>query len=587
MPVFLNGIAVQFFRGIGGETQYIYPFSQMNFFIGANNAGKSVVLDVIHRRLPSMSWFTIHNQNQARINVNALNQTDSDTAEDFRGQKSGPISVQVAVPFPELEIQTDHSRLELINQLKDNLGYNGFIWLGVKLAANTLEWHNERELKSQSWFDYKEWFDLWQAVTGNESTRTPGGLNVTWPPEVIKIITGEKTPELRASMLVPAKRQIGPKDEAFDDLTGKGLVDHLTELQNPDHTERERKKTFDKINDFVRVVTGKPDARLEIPSSRQHILVHIDNKILPLSSLGTGIHEIILIAAFCTIHQNVIMCLEEPEIHLHPILQRQLIRYLQENTENQYFIATHSAAFIDMPGSSVFHVTNDGDQTRVHPVIIKEDKRELCRDLGYRPSDIVQSNAVVWVEGPSDRIYLEHWISAVAPDLIEGTHYTILFYGGALVSHLSVDDEATTNFIHLRDLNGNMAIVLDSDRASPRGKLKPAVARIRDEMERGSGIVWITKGREIENYVQPDMLHRALKEMHPKIYGRPLYTGPYDNSFHFVKSSCSGKGDPYTGADKVGVAKLVCQHEPDFTVLDLEVRVSEIVEMIRKANKPN
>jgi GTP-binding protein EngB required for normal cell division len=47
MTVFLEGAAAQFYREIGAETQYIAPFGTMNFFIGANNAGKSIVLNLI------------------------------------------------------------------------------------------------------------------------------------------------------------------------------------------------------------------------------------------------------------------------------------------------------------------------------------------------------------------------------------------------------------------------------------------------------------------------------------------------------------------------------------------------------------
>ena len=47
---------------------------------------------------------------------------------------------------------------------------------------------------------------------------------------------------------------------------------------------------------------------------------------------------------------------------------------------------------------------------------------------------ILQANCVVWVEGPSDRIYLKHWIEAVTSELIEGLHYSIMFYGGRLLS---------------------------------------------------------------------------------------------------------------------------------------------------------
>ena len=51
----LDGIVVRFFRAIGPKTQFIAPFTRMNFFIGANNAGKSVVLNVIDQHLASLA----------------------------------------------------------------------------------------------------------------------------------------------------------------------------------------------------------------------------------------------------------------------------------------------------------------------------------------------------------------------------------------------------------------------------------------------------------------------------------------------------------------------------------------------------
>lgn len=51
MPVFLHGLSLRNFRGIGPETQDLGPFRQFNFFIGANNAGKSTVLDFFARFL--------------------------------------------------------------------------------------------------------------------------------------------------------------------------------------------------------------------------------------------------------------------------------------------------------------------------------------------------------------------------------------------------------------------------------------------------------------------------------------------------------------------------------------------------------
>ncbi len=51
MTIFLDGVAARYFRGIGPETQYVGPFSKMNFFIGANNSGKSILLELLANQL--------------------------------------------------------------------------------------------------------------------------------------------------------------------------------------------------------------------------------------------------------------------------------------------------------------------------------------------------------------------------------------------------------------------------------------------------------------------------------------------------------------------------------------------------------
>ncbi|MCR8550391.1 AAA family ATPase [Salipiger sp. P9] len=376
----------------------------MNFFIGANNSGKSILLNLLASHLRSVA-----DGNPPK----AL-----DGLEEHRGQKSGRFFVALGNStqglLPQL-LKANERKLGIsgrrgsantrdqIALIFDKLSHLDHIWISP--AEGNRGWNILHAVTAE---DAETWDVNWQGVWSKLTGQGSGGFKQHWFPETINLIAKAAAPSIPQVHLIPAKRTLGLTGESFEDLSGRGLIDHLATLQNPAWDKQEDREKFKRITNFLRTVTGKPDATLEVPSGREHLLVHMDNKVLPLASLGTGIHEVILIAAFCTIYDESMMCLEEPEIHLHPLLQRKLINYLIDNTSSQYFIATHSSAFVDTPNANVFHVTNDGQQTRIHPAVTGQDRTSILDDLGYQASDILQTNSVIWVEGPSDRTYLNH-----------------------------------------------------------------------------------------------------------------------------------------------------------------------------------
>jgi len=361
-------------------------------------------------------------------------------------------------------------------------------------------------------------------------SHSPGGSHENFLDGLVRQIM--HSVQVPAIADVSAFRQISESSGEQDNYSGRGLIRRLAELENPPSHDVYEDNTlrFEAINAFVQEVVGDPSARIRVASGQDDILVVSNGRVLPLASLGTGIHEVVILAVAGTLLSDHLVCMEEPEIHMHPVMQRRLLAYLT-STGNRYLVATHSAALLDQSIASISHISMSAAGSRVSASATADEIAHLVSELGYRASDLVQANLIIWVEGPSDRNYLRFWLSVVDPELTEGVHFSIMFYGGSLLSHLSAEDRAVHDFISLRRLNRNSVILIDSDRTSSSDDINATKKRIRKEfnLPDGSGFAWITHGYTIENYVPRHLLESAVSKVHPKskyVYRAGRFTNP-------------------------------------------------------------
>ena len=174
-----------------------------------------------------------------------------------------------------------------------------------------------------------------------------------------------------------------------------------------------------------------------------------------------------------------------------------------------FFLTTHSNVALDTYANSnnaqIVRVVHDGKEARTSTVGKYFDKLDVVRDLGAKASDLLQANGIVWVEGPSDRIYFNRWVELLScGKLQEGRDYQCAFYGGSLLSRyeaLAPGEEAPES-VNILAVNTNAILICDGDRTAERGKgskIKRRVSFLKAQLGRlPSSYRWITEAKEIE-----------------------------------------------------------------------------------------
>lgn len=332
-------------------------------------------------------------------------------------------------------------------------------------------------------------------------------------------------------------RTLGPGESSKETITGLLLYHAIDAAKRGKPPQRRAMEAYEKfLGDAffdgarIEIIAGIPE---EAKTDRVlHVKVG-DEREQPIYNLGDGLAQLIVMTLpiFLNRDKNLLLFIEEPEIHLHAGYQRLLIDALLNTPcdgSRQVFVSTHSHQFLDITLESdhvsVFHCQKElppgeSDDKQALTRVSARANRSLhvLRDLGVSNSSVMLVNCTIWVEGTTDRMYYRHllnlyqeWAGSETQKFVEDLHYAFVEYGGSNITHWSfLDEESGTD---VERLCGQLLLVADDDGVGA-GEAKPAKKGRHEQLAEvlGERLVVLTC-REVENLLSPEVIAAVVKE---------------------------------------------------------------------------
>ena len=526
----------------------ISDVSSINLIIGKNNSGKSNVIDIINYTFKEV------------------------LGSDRRSEKHPIIKIVFRNTLEELNnTEASESYYKLDEQHYNDSKFDTFLISSD--FGKSIDWSNSME-SSMIYGDFREEMECEATERKREILSDCCCLHIQAERTII--------PEERISISSDSDllKSIRPNGDGLTNLLRSILISKTD-------SKHYRQILIEGMNRILEPeISIKDLVTLSVnDGDRFEIYVEEGGKPLyPLSNLGSGIkttmHLIMMMELIPELinkdRGSIVFTLEELENNMHPSAQRRMYRYIQEYARENgslFFISSHSNVslnyFFGEEDASVYHVIQNHGVSEIALISGQRESREIMDDIGANPSDLLQSNGIIWVEGPSDRIYIKRWLELAGfGNYIEGYHYQFMYYGGRLLSHYSTED--SDSLINMLRTNRHSALVMDSDKENENSDINDTKTRVKKEFEDNGLFTWCTNGKEIENY----LLGKDIKKAYPDLDNYDI------DQFQPFSNFCRKH-------DKIGFAKKVieCMDKNSLLTLDLKEQISRLGNEIAKWNE--
>jgi len=300
-----------------------------------------------------------------------------------------------------------------------------------------------------------------------------------------------------------ATPEMPPGEETLINSTGANLVKFLNSLQSNDPDEFVRLK-----NEVLKILPNLKKVLAPIKGGATTVTVKEEGlkSSIELKNLSFGlIQTLILVFGIMAIKRGWVVLIEEPELHLHATSQRRLFELIRNEAKinhKQFFITTHSSIFTGCSADvATYLVTKPQGATVIKRIEEPHELKIIKSELGHRNTDLYGDECVVFIEGDSEEVAF--------PIIAEAYGYNFAEKGIRLIN-VRGSGKAKKIDQYLRYLkdSGVMAYVIADGNKEVRKKIEDW--KRSGLLGKDCGTVWEL---EFEDCFNPDMIVKAMNEL--------------------------------------------------------------------------
>ena len=503
----------------------VIEIKRLNFFIGKNNAGKSRFLRNLFSSCESISTVP-YLKIDTNIIENITNKKNNISAKIYKGNP-------VRINSKEISLSELNKEIDILAYtITQYLHYSNKVFL-KNLYDKLLTYYFKN-----NWGETGLIFS--ESILGIEKTQSyQNDINIiSVEKSYIPILRGMRPVteiENKQPYIERAQKDYFSDKEKYNSsniITGESLYHELKEhlLGEPEQREIIRKYE-EKLSQYF----FDNETITLIPKHDQDVVnIKIgSDKQFPISELGDGLQQVIILTyeAFIKKDETHAFFIEEPELHMHAGMVRQLMNFYLNETKHYYFFTTHSNHLLDM--------ADESDQVIIQKFVKQPKKnpkdgfdfkiyrcdrdRDLLASLGVKPSSVYLANCTIWVEGITDRLYITKYMEKHLAELeksgseqykkyrrfMPNYHYTFVEYSGSNLTHWSFSDDYADHLddkgLSAKAIASEMLLIADGDIKNKPERVKALQTEFKKEN------YFILKCKETENTLPNDSIINVAK----------------------------------------------------------------------------